>query len=179
MRKTIKKEKIITERLIIKSYEEKDLVRLVEILENKEIQKTFMIPDYEDEKQYYEMAEKLIRYSKPEDESHLEYGIYKEDVLIGFLNDCGFDEKTIEIGYVIHPEYKGKGYATEAFSAVINNLWEMGFETVCAGYFEGNDASRRIMEKCGLAPTGKTEEIEYRGKKHKVFYCEKNRPDRS
>ena len=56
---------------------------------------------------------KLIEFSKVEDMVHLEYGIYLNDMLIGFVNDCGIEADEIEIGYVIHPDYKGLGYATD------------------------------------------------------------------
>ena len=47
----------------------------------------------------------------------------------------------------------------------------MGYQRVAAGYFEENIASGRVMEKCGMVATGGTEEIEYRGKKHRVILC--------
>ena len=43
---------------------------------------------------------KLIEFSKVEDMVHLEYGIYLNDMLIGFVNDCGIEADEIEIGYV-------------------------------------------------------------------------------
>ena len=42
----------------------------------------------------------------------------------------------------------GHGYATEAVRAVLEELRDMGFRRVTAGYFEGNEASHRVMEKC-------------------------------
>ena len=48
----------------------------------------------------------------------------------------------------------------------------MGFRRVRAGYFEGNDASRRVMEKCNMQPIEATGEEEYRGEVHRCLYSE-------
>jgi len=168
----IKKEIIVTERLLIKPYSEQDLDSLVELLMNEQISKTFMIPLYETREQYVELAQKLIDFSSPEDEKHLEYGIYLNGNAIGFVNDCGFNDEAIEIGYVINPEYQGQGYATEAVQAVINQLWTMGFKKIIAGFFEENIASFRVMEKCGMTLNGESDYEEYRGVNLKCIYCE-------
>lgn len=176
--KIIQKECIQTPRLILKPFADQDRPRLAELLSNRIIAQTFMIPAYPTAAQYGELAEKLIRFSSVTDEAHLAYGIYLEKQLIGFVNDCGFHDTEIEIGYVIHPDSQSRGYATEAVHAVIDDLWEMGFQKVLAAFFEGNEASRKVMEKCGMSLTGTFEELEYRGEKHRCPICEIRRPDR-
>lgn len=171
MRKLIKRS-VSTPRLVLKPYIPEDRAQLVELLRNEEITKTFMVPDYPELHQYEELADKLIAFSQPEDENHLEYGIFLEEKLIGFVNDCEFTDEEIEIGYVIHPEYQNRGYASEAVKVVIEELWTMGFQKITAGFFEENGASRRVMEKCGMHLSELTEEEEYRGVVHKVHYCE-------
>ena len=64
-----------------------------------------------------------------------------------------FDEKDggCEIGYGIGSGYWGQGYVTEATGRFLQYLFEeKGFSRVCASFFTGNDASRRVMEKCGM-----------------------------
>ena len=131
-----------------------------------------MVPDLKTTEQVTALAETLISYSQIEDVEHLAYGIYADDRLIGFINDCGMENDTIEIGYVIHPDCQGKGYATEAVHMMIKELLKMGFRKVKAGYFEKNEASRRVMEKCGMKQLSYTDEIEYRGITHKCLYYE-------
>lgn len=145
---------------------------LVELLTHPQITKTFMVPTYNSPKEYEDLAEKLIAFSQMNDTKHLGYGIYREEKLIGFLNDCGIEGREIEIGYVIHPLYQGHGYATEALNALLTELRAMGFCTVRAGYFQKNIASRRVMEKCGMHPIEKTEIEEYRGEQQMCLYCE-------
>lgn len=167
-----KKARIETERLIIKPLALEDVDGLVELLINPEIVKTFMVPNFDSPEQAKTLAKKLIAFSKIEDTSHLEYGIYFEGRLIGFVNDCGMKDDEIEIGYVIHPDYQGRGYATQTVRAILSELREMGFHRVTAGYFAGNAASRRVMEKCGMWQTDVVVEEEYRGQHHMCYYCE-------
>ena len=171
------KECIKTERLEIKSFRSCDLEQLKELLTNEEIAKTFMVPEFESEEQVRNLANRLIEYSKIENNEHLEYGVYLNDALIGFINNCEFNEEEIEIGYVIHPDHKGQGYATEAVSAVLKDLFSMGFTKVVTGYFEDNTASRRVMEKCGMYQIEKSDVMEYRGVNHVCRYFEITNPE--
>ncbi len=167
-----KKAAIHTQRLTLKPYAPEDVEQLAGLLTNREITKTFMVPDFETMDQASALAQKLVAFSRLEDTQHLEYGIYLEDQLIGFINDCGIGDTEIEIGYVIHPAYQGRGYATEAVGAVIAELREMGFRKVTAGFFAENTASRRVMEKCGMKQSDVTDEEEYRGVLHSCLCFE-------
>lgn len=167
-----KKRRIQTARLELKPYSAQDIGALAALLMNPEIAKTFMVSEFESIAQAKALAEKLVDFSRIEDVRHLEYGIYLNGALIGFVNDCGIEDDEIEIGYVVHPEYQGRGYASEAVKAVLGELRETGFRKVSAGYFAENEASRRVMEKCGMKPVERTDEEEYRGKKHLCRYCE-------
>lgn len=118
------------------------------------------------------LAEKRIRFSHPQDTRHLEYGIYRNGTLIGFINGCGIHGSTIEIGYAIHPDYQGQGYATEAVCALLQELRDMGLRSVTAGFFTENQASRRVMEKCAMTLTDYWDKVDYRGSIHTCRYCE-------
>ena len=173
MARPIKKKTMLqTERLTLKPYSGQDADELLDILTMPEVTDNFMVPEMESRSCQEELVQKLISFSQVEDDKHLEYGIYLNGQIIGFVNDCGIEEDEIEIGYVVHPRYQGRGYATEAVHAVITELREMGFRKIVAGYFSENTASLRVMEKCGMRQTDKAEEEEYHGKKHICKYCE-------
>lgn len=167
-----KKAMIQTKRLTIKPYSEQDADELLDILTMPEVTETFMVPEMESRRCLEDLVQRLISFSQIEDDKHLEYGIYLNGKIIGFVNDCGIEDDEIEIGYVVHPRYQGHGYATEAVRAVMTELRDMGFRKITAGYFAENTASLRVMEKCGMRQTDITEEEEYRGKKHICKYCE-------
>lgn len=166
------KRPIITQRLTLRPYSREDVEALAGLLRDTRISESFMVPEFANPQQAYELAEKLIAFSRPEDDRHLELGIYLQGVLIGFMNDCGIEGTAIELGYVIHPDYWGHGYATEALGALLSALREQGFERVRGGHFQENTASARVMEKCGMAPVEEREYIEYRGKSRLCLYRE-------
>ena len=61
----------------------------------------------------------------------------------------------VEIGYGISESYEGRGYATEAVSAV--TAWasrQEGIKCVEAEAEEDNIASLRVLEKAGFVPNG-------------------------
>ena len=56
-----------------------------------------------------------------------------------------------EIGWVLHPDHTGQGYATEAVEAELHLCFhELGVRRVTAGCFAANTASWRLMERVGM-----------------------------
>lgn len=56
-----------------------------------------------------------------------------------------------EIGYILHPDYHGMGYATEAAAALLAMGFEgAGLHRIHARCHARNDASRRVMERLGM-----------------------------
>ena len=92
--------------------------------------------------------------------------------LIGILICFDETEASCEIGYGIGSEYWGRGYATEAVGRFLEYLTEeSGFQTVYASFFTGNDASRRVMEKCGMQYDHFSEkELSYLGVERDLTY---------
>ena len=127
-----------------------------------------MIPDFDCPEQAEALFQKMMALSRSEE--RFEYGIYLDHTLIGFVNDCEIKGGTIELGNVIAPGYQGKGFATEAVKACIDELFAMGFQQVKAGFFEENIASCRVMQKCGMTRLEKTDIIDYKGKKYNCVY---------
>ena len=165
---------ITTKRLVLKPYDDNDEDTMIELLTNEKIKETFMIPDFNTKDEVVSMFKKLQEFSCSQ--NHYEVGIYKDDYLIGFINDVYMDEVKIELGYVIHPDFHSKGYATEALTAAIDDLFEKGFKEVMAGAFETNKSSCRVMEKCGMKLIDKEEDICYQGKlQHCIYYSIKKK----
>ena len=60
-----------------------------------------------------------------------------------------------EVGFIISPEYQGKGYAVESLKAVLDFAFDTcGFHRLQANVLEGNFASRKVLEKCGFKLEG-------------------------
>ena len=100
--------------------------------------------------------------------------------LVGILSL--FDEKdgACEIGYGIGSRFWNRGYATEAVRRFLEYLFrEKGMRRVYASFFTGNDASRRVMEKCGMRYDHFSEkELSYLGIERDLsYYVIRRKPD--
>jgi ribosomal-protein-alanine N-acetyltransferase len=72
----------------------------------------------------------------------------------GFLGPADRDG-TVEVGYGIHPSFRGQGYATEAAGALRD--WALArsrVRRITARCDETNAASIRVLEKLGMRRTG-------------------------
>lgn len=91
------------------------------------------------------------------DPATLGYGVW---VAVGrdprtVVGSAGFiappDHGTIELGYGIHPDHRGLGYATEAAAALVRfGLHRDGVRRVTAECEQENAASIRVLEKIGM-----------------------------
>ena len=69
----------------------------------------------------------------------------------------GWKGHTAEVGYTFGPENWGRGYATEALTALIRSLFEDRRVTrVCGMLHPDNVASAMVLERCGLLFEGHT-----------------------
>lgn len=72
------------------------------------------------------------------------------------IGTCGFTSfsygnNSAELGFVLNPDYRGRGLVPEALRAVMRvGFEEFGVHRLEAKFIAGNDASRRVMEKCGM-----------------------------
>ena len=158
---------IKTKHLTLEFIKDSDLDDLIGLLKNEEVGKTFMTPDFANREAEVKMFERFKSLS--ESEERFVYGIYLNGKIIGFMNDVEIDGTEVEVGYVIHPEQKNKGYATEALRAAMEEMFASGCSMVKAGAFEENPASMRVMEKAGMTLLPYVDEIEYRGTMHRCI----------
>ena len=96
----------------------------------------------------------------------------ESEKLIGIILYFDETKESCEIGYGLGSEYWGHGYASEAAERFIRYCFEnRGLKTVYASFFTGNEASRRVMEKCGMRYNHFTEkELSYLGVERDLTY---------
>ena len=148
--------------------QQKDESATLDILTNDTVKQTYMLPDFESGDAAVQLFRKLMLMSQNPD--FYVRGIYKNETLIGMVNHTEMDSDSIELGYVLHPDYHNRGYMTQALQAAIQELFQLGYRTVITGAFETNLPSIRVMEKCGMKKTEKTDTVPYRGKTHLCVY---------
>ena len=63
-----------------------------------------------------------------------------------------------EIGWHLHPDVWGRGYATEAGRELLANAWRQGLAEVFAVTYPENTASQAVCRRLGMAALGRTED---------------------
>ena len=73
------------------------------------------------------------------------------DFVVRTALDVTDEQDVYETGYWVAPRYAGQGMATEATNAAIRYAFgHLGAKAITIGYFDGNEPSRRIVEKLGF-----------------------------
>ncbi len=73
---------------------------------------------------------------------------------VGQVNAQKLDTDCPEVGYFIgETPLWGKGIATEAVRLVLDELWEMGYDQVCADTKPDNIASQVLLRRLGFEQT--------------------------
>ncbi|MGB6944948.1 MAG: GNAT family protein [Bryobacteraceae bacterium] len=77
------------------------------------------------------------------------------DFVVRTALDFTDEPNVFETGYWVAPKYAGQGMATEAANAAIRYAFgHLGAKAISIGYFDGNEASRRIVDKLGFQKLG-------------------------
>jgi len=113
-------------------------------------------------------AEKFIDSVKQQDLQTIfaiEYD-YKFVGAIGLVLQQDVYRKSAEIGYWIGEPYWNKGIATVALQLVSEYGFNaLNLEKLFAGVFEGNEGSKKVLEKCGFQLEGVARKAVFKNKK--------------
>lgn len=86
------------------------------------------------------------------------FGIDYNDEYVGNISIIPADDvyrKSAEIGYFIGEEYWNKGIVTQAVKLICDyGFGQLDLARIYAGIFEYNQASQRVLEKCGFEREG-------------------------
>lgn len=141
-----------TERLVIRRFTDSDVADIFRMRSDEEIMR--FIGDTHDSPEASADWMKLI--SRPLDSEGVGYRALEERDSGAVVGWCGLWRLTetgeTEVGYAITRSRWGKGYATEAAFAVVDNAFrDLGFEEIVAVAYPENSASIRVMEKLGMS----------------------------
>lgn len=117
-------------------------------------------------------AIKFIRKShyKIKKKKSYDFGVVfkKTNRVIGIVsfNHVDWENKNAELGCWLGKKYWRQGLMTEAVKLILKfGFKKLKLHRIFAGLFEGNIASKKLLEKCGFKLEGKIRETRYRRKK--------------
>ena len=164
---------IETERLFLRFMNADDTHAIfVNINNDNEVLQYFIDKYLEDEKEM--TLDRTVKFCL--DNQRYMFAIELKDTheVIGMIHQCSGASpvfNSTEIGYAIGRKYWNKGYVTEALKAVIPFMFSLGIHKVVVSHLVGNNASKRVIEKCGLIYEGRRiEEIHYHEQYYDVDY---------
>lgn len=144
---------IFTERLILRKITVSDLYDVYDYSRREEVSRYLLWSPHTDP----QMTKNHLKYLQT---AYAKRDFHDWGVVIAesgkMIGTCGFshfDEENNagEIGYVLNSDYWGMGYATEAVMRVMAFGFEtLGLHRIYARILEGNTASDRVAQKCGM-----------------------------
>lgn len=148
---------IETERLLLRSWNAKDLPLFIAMNKDKRVMRYFPATLSEAETETFY---KRIRLEFEQNG----WGLYAVEIkttgrFIGYvgLHEIGFEAEFtpgIEIGWRLAADYHNQGYATEAAKAVLELAKELGIQCLYSFTAKINIPSERVMQKIGMIKTG-------------------------
>jgi RimJ/RimL family protein N-acetyltransferase len=140
-----------TERLTIRPFKSNDLHDVFNIYKNDDTCKYLLHDKWTHENLQEEFNKKLGNSSLTK-KTMLSLAVVNRIKVIGDLSVWYTDMKdTVEIGFSFSNEVSGRGYATEAASSLVKNLFdEFGVHRVQANLDARNKASQKLCERIGM-----------------------------
>ena len=144
---------LYTERLILRPWEEADAAALYEYAKDPDVGPIAGWPPHTSVENSREIIRNVLRVDET-------YAVcLREDnraigsigIMIGQNSNLDIAEDEGEIGYWIGVPFWGQGLIPEAVKELIRHGFEdLKLKRIWCAYFEGNDKSRRVQEKCGF-----------------------------
>lgn len=147
------KKELTTERLYLRQWKEEDAEILYELAKSPEIGPIAGWPVHTD----MENSRQIIRDILSKEGT---YAVVLKDqnipvgsvgLMINGASNLGISTDEAEIGYWIGVPYWGRGLIPEAVRELMRySFEELGLKKLWCGYFDGNEKSWRVQQKCGF-----------------------------
>ena len=151
---------IETIRLLLRQWRDHDLDLYSQMCADPEVMR--YLPGTMSREQSEEQIARFVRHWKEHDFGLWALEIRKTEAFIGFVGlqyseDWPEGEHKTEVGWRLDRSYWGRGLATEgALASLRCGFDELGLERIISITLPENLASRRVMEKSGMAFRGET-----------------------
>lgn len=168
---------LITDRLILREWKEEDSKDLYEYAKSELVGPNAGWPPHKSEEESREIIKGFI-----ENKDTYAIVLKSKNKVIGGIglhdrqpDDSLSDLNQREIGYVLNPEYWGRGIVPEAVNELIKySFEELNLDLVWCGHYDFNSNSKRVNEKCGFKYRfTKKERLKLLGNKEvtTLYYC--------
>lgn len=141
-----------TERLILRHWREDDAEELYRYASNERVAAPTGFKTHTSVENSREIIRNVL--IEPETYAVVLKSTGKPVGSVGIMNrEHGENEKSVgyEIGYWLGVPYWGQGLIPEAVQELLRRCFEdLGADEVWCGYYEGNEKSKRVQEKCGF-----------------------------
>ena len=152
-----------TDRLVLRRWEESDAEVLFKLASNPEVGPPAGWPPHKTMEESLDVIRNVLSgpeaYAiclKPQGEP-----IGAIELKLSDKTDLAQNEDECELGYWLGRPFWGQGIMPEAAKEMLRHAFEdLGMTKVWCGYYDGNDKSRRVQEKCGLKYQWTTEGLE-------------------
>lgn len=152
-----------TERLMLRSWEEGDAKSLYEYARNPDVGPIAGWPPHKS----VEESRDIIRNVLSGAEAYA-ICLKSDNRAIGAIElklnghtDMTDRDDECELGYWIGKPFWGQGMVPEAAREMLRHAFEdMGMRKVWCGYYDGNEKSRRVQEKCGFRYQWTTKDVD-------------------
>ena len=158
----MKKEKLITDRLILRRLKKEDAEPMFKNWDSDpDVAKYTLWVAHED----VEVTKKLVNaWLEEEKDGKIQRFVITlkgNDEPIGAIDTVNFRDDIPEVGFCLSRKYWNKGYMTEACKVFVDYLFELGHPKVLIRADVRNVGSNKVIKKCGFTFTHK-EFIEHR-----------------
>ncbi len=154
---------IETNRLILRPWTEKDAESLYEYAKDPNVGPIAGWPSHQNIEESREVIKNVLSASQC-------YAIClkSDNKAIGSIElklnghtDMTDRDDECELGYWIGKPFWGNGYMPEAAKTLIQYGFEkLGMTTIWCGYYDGNEKSKRVQEKCGFVYYRTSDDVE-------------------
>lgn len=144
---------IETERLILRPWKESDAEALYEYAKNPNVGPIAGWPVHTSVEESRQIIKNVlaVEYTYAITLKNDDKAIGCIGLMIGTASNFNLSQDEGEIGYWIGEPFWGKGYMPEAVKELMKFAFEkLKMSKLWCGYFEGNEKSRRVQEKCGF-----------------------------
>jgi len=154
---------IISERLYLRRFRMEDVVDVLHFLSHPTVRRA--TPEIEPtEAGVRRYIETQISYEPFEVDKCFDLAMERksDSRVIGMLTMVRRQHEQGELGYALGVEFRGKGLATEAASALMEYCFSvLGLHRIQASTSSSNPDSYRVMERLGMRPEGRMREAVY------------------